>query len=133
MEITLVISDSYGDCDGAVRKLLELGRVMSAKTSILAVLEDLYRLEKASLSLGVPLPPDTVPSAKARIEEKLKNSLNQAGGRDTEVRVIAGELREEVGRYVKERKPDLLVFACASAHDVCKVIDEVGVSSLIIK
>ena len=114
--------------------LRDFGAKLGGDIEVLAVLEDLYKLEKASVSLGVPLPPDTVPSAKKRFEDRIQSSWKQLGGEGELVyQVIAGEVREEVERYVKDKAPDLLLFGCSSAHEVCKVIDEVGVSSLIIK
>jgi len=134
MKVTLVITDSFGDCTRALSYLREFRDKFSAQIDILAVLEDLYKLEKASLSLGVPLPPDTVPSAKRRFEEKIQSGWKHLGDHDLpQHRVLAGEVREEVEKHVKENNPDLLIFGCSSAHEVCKVIDEVGVSSLIIK
>ncbi len=134
MKVTLVLTDSFGDCTRALSLLRDFRDRFSADVEVLAVLEDLYKLEKASVSLGVPLPPDTVPSAKRRFEDRLVNGWKQTGDGEAPVyEVRAGEVREEVVKYVKERNPDLLLFGCSSAHDICKVIDEVGVSSLIIK
>ena len=134
MRVALVITDSFGDCTKALSLLKDFRDKFTAEVEVLAVLEDLYKLEKASVSLGVPLSPDTVPSAKKRFEDRLVNSWKQVGdGEMPRYNVLAGEIREEVLRHVKEHKPDLLLFGCSSAHDVCKVIDEAGVSSLIIK
>ena len=134
MRVALVITDSFGDCTKALSLLRDFRDKFTAEVEVLAVLEDLYKLEKASVSLGVPLSPDTVPSAKRRFEDRLINGWKQTGdGEMPEYDVVAGEIREEVLKYVKEKGPDLLLFGCSSAHDVCKVIDEAGVSSLIIK
>ena len=134
MRVALVITDSFGECTKALSLLRDFRDKFTAEVEVLAVLEDLYKLEKASVSLGVPLPPDTVPSAKKRFEDRIISGWKQTGGGDMpEYGVVAGEIREEVLRYVKEKSPDLLLFGCSSAHDVCKVIDEAGVSSLIIK
>ncbi len=134
MKITLVLTDSFSDCTKAIKEMISLGEKLSANMEVLAVLEDLYKLEKASISLGVPLPPDTVPSAKERFEDRIKTVFRHSGLENKiKVQVVAGELKKEVENHLKDSGADLLMFGCPSAHHVCKVIDELGVSSLIIK
>jgi nucleotide-binding universal stress UspA family protein len=133
MEILLVLTDSSTDCGKALEVLKDMGEKFSATVKILAVLEDLYRLEKTSVSLGLPIPRDTVPEAKRRVKERLKGIWRQLGGPEVEMEVVAGDLREEVLRRVPQDERGLLIWGCALTPSVCRIIDEIGIPSLIIK
>ncbi|MDQ7083326.1 MAG: hypothetical protein Q9N34_10600 [Aquificota bacterium] len=88
-----------------------MGEKFSAVMGVLVVLEDLYKLEKASVSLGLPIPKDTVPEAKRRILDRIQNIWRHIGGPDIGMEVVAGDLKEEVfsGR-LKDRRPDLIIW-----------------------
>ncbi len=133
MEILLVVTDSSLDCGRAMEMLKELGEKFSAKVKILAVLEDIYRLERTGVSLGLPIPKETVPEAKRRVSEKIKTMWRQLGNGEVEIETVAGDLREEVVKYTSKKKPAMILWGCKVTPHLCRVIDEVEVPSLIIK
>ena len=133
MDILLVLTDSSVECGKALETLKDMGEKFSAGTGVLVVLEDLYRLEKASLSLGLPIPRDAVPEAKKRILDRIQNIWRHIGGQDISMEVVAGDLREEVLKRLKDKKPDLIIWGCTLTSSLCRIIDEVEIPSLIIK
>ncbi len=133
MGILLVLTDSSTDCGKALERLKDMGEKLSTDVSVLVVLEDLYRLEKASVSLGLPIPKDTVPEAKRRVSDRLKTLWRHIDERDVEIDVVVGDLKEEVVARVKDRKPEMILWGCAVTSSVCRIIDEVEIPSLIIK
>ncbi len=136
MKIALILTDSSTECRKALDMLARYEELFSADVEVLAVLEDLYRLESASVSLGVPLPPDTVSSAKKRTKDRIKHLWRHAKGNEEaeiKIRTVAGELREEVGKFVSEEKPDMILWGCQPTPVLCRIIDEINVPSLIIK
>ncbi len=101
---------------------------------VFIILEDLYKLEKASVSLGFPLPPETVPQTKDKVLKKVKHIWESVGGEDLTISVVAGEIRDEVTRYVKETGDvGLVMWGCNPSVNVCSVIDDIDIPSLIIK
>ncbi|NPA41963.1 MAG: universal stress protein [Aquificae bacterium] len=136
MKITLVLSDSSAECRKALETLAKYGELFSAEVEVLVVLEDLYRLESASVSLGVPLPPDTVKSAKERTENKIqaiwRHIKNDERAR-VSIKAVAGELGEEVVRFAQEEKPDMFLWGCPPTSVLCGIIDRINIPMLIIK
>ena len=128
-----MLTDSSTDCGKALERLKDMGEKFSTDVSVLVVLEDLYRLEKASVSLGLPIPKDTVPEAKSRVRDRLKTLWRHIDERDVEIDVVVGDLKEEVVARVKDRKPEMILWGCAVTSSVCRIIDEVEIPSLIIK
>ncbi len=128
-----MLTDSSTDCGKALERLKDMGEKLSTDVSVLVVLEDLYRLEKASVSLGLPIPKDTVPEAKRRVSDRLKTLWRHIDERDVEIDVVVGDLKEEVVARVKDRKPEMILWGCAVTSSVCRIIDEVEIPSLIIK
>ncbi len=135
MRITLVLTDSFTECRKALEWLARYEQLFSAEVEVFAVLEDIYRLETASVSLGVPLPPDTVSKAKERVRDRIATLWRHVKGEEESVSIdtVAGEVREEVVKLVQERRPDMLLWGCRLTSDVCRVIDEIEIPSLIIK
>lgn len=136
MRIVLILSDSSSECKKALETLDRYGEAFSADIGVFVILEDLYRLESASVSLGVPLPPDTVKSAKERTENKIKTlwrHIKKDEKAHIDIKAVAGELGEEVVKFVREEKPDMILWGCQPTSVLCRVIDEINVSSLIIK
>ncbi len=133
MEVLLVLTDSSSDCGKALEMLREVGEKFSAGKKVLVVLEDLYRLEKASVSLGLPIPKDTLPEAKRRITDRIRGIWRHLGGDEIHVEAVAGDLREEVLRKVNSEKVDMIIWGCEVNPSVCRAIDEVEIPSLIIK
>ncbi len=136
MKITLILSDSSAECGKALERLNLYGSIMSASTDVFVVLEDIYRLEKASVSLGVPLPPDTLNSAKERIKGRIQSLWRRIKADEkaqVPVKVVAGELPEEVLRFAQEEKPDMILWGCPPTQVLCGIIDKINIPLLIIK
>ncbi len=136
MKITLVLTDSSAECRKALEWLAKYEDMFSAEVDVFVILEDIYRLESASVSLGVPLPPDTVKNAKDRTKDRIKNLWRHVKGDDEasiNIEAVAGEIKEEILRFTRERKPDMILWGCQPTPDLCRVIDEIDIPSLIIK
>ncbi len=136
MKITLVLTDSSSECRKALEWLAKYEQLFSAEVEVFAVLEDIYRLESASVSLGVPLPPDTVSKAKERTRDRIITLWRHIKGNEEanlNVDTVAGEIREEVIKFVSDRKPDMIIWGCSPTPDICRVIDQIDIPSLIIK
>lgn len=136
MKIVLVLSDSFADCRKALGFLKDYAERLSAEAEVLVVLEDLYRLESASVSLGVPLPPDTVSSAKERTVDKVRRlwkKVTEDEEAQIKITTVAGEISEEVPKFLEGEKPDLLLWGCQPVASLCKIIERVEIPTLIIK
>ncbi len=136
MKITLVLTDSSVECRKALEWLAKYEELFSARVDVFVILEDLYRLEEASVSLGVPIPPDTVKNAKERAKEKVKNTWRHVKENEEasiDIEAVAGKVKEEVVRFVGERKPDMILWGCNPTPVLCRIIDEINIPSLIIK
>jgi hypothetical protein len=134
MRIVLILTDTTGQCHKALEYLKEVSEKFSAKMEVFVVLEDVYKLEKASVSLGFPLPPDTVPQTKEKVIKKLRHMWEHIDSSEIDITVVAGELREEVLKFTGS-KGDLgmLIWGCSPSPNVCRVIDDIEIPSLIIK
>jgi len=136
MKIALVLTDSSLECERALRILAECERAFSAQVCVKAVLEDLYRLQTAGISLGIPLPPNTVGSAKEKAKERISNMWRRIK-EDEEARVethlAVGELLPEVSRLVEDFKPDWLILGCVESGSLCGIVEKVSIPTLIIK
>lgn len=135
MAIVLVLTDSSAECGKALETLAKYGEMLSTDVEVLLILEDIYRLEKASISLGVPLPPDTVSSAKKRLTDRVRHLWRHIKGEEAEIKItsIAGDLKEEVVKFVGDKNPEMVLWGCQPSANLCRVIDEIKVPSLIIK
>ena len=134
MKVLLILTDTTGQCHRALEYLKEVSERFGADREVFVVLEDIYKLEKASVSLGVPLPPDTLPQTKEKVLKKVKHLWEHVGEGDIEVSVIAGDLREEVKAFLSKREDvGLVLWGCSPTANVCRVIDDIEVPSLIIK
>ena len=136
MDIVLILTDSSAECGKALEMLAKYEELFSANVSVFVVLEDVYKLESASVSLGVPLPPDTVKNAKNRAVDRVKHLWRHVKGDEEaqiDITTVAGELREEVVKFVEERKPDMIMWGCHPTPVLCRIIDEINIPSLIIK
>ncbi len=136
MKIALVLTDSSLECERAFRMLAECARAFSAEVSVHVILEDLYRLQSAGISLGIPLPPDTVGSAKEKAGEKVRRLWRRATGSEeaeVETHLTVGELLSEVRRFTGEKAPDMIVWGCVGTGDLCRILEEIDIPSLIIK
>jgi len=135
MGIVLILTDSSAECGRALEILAKYGDMLSTDVEVFLILEDIYRLEKASISLGVPLPPDTVSSAKRRLTERVKHLWRHIKGEDAEIKItsVAGDLKEEVVKFVRDKSPEMVLWGCQPTANLCRLIDEIKVPSLIIK
>ncbi len=136
MKITLVLTDSSLECGKAIEMLAKYEQLFSAEVDVLVILEDLYRLESASVSLGVPLPPDTVNSAKNRALDKIRHTWRHIKGdesADVDVSSVAGEFRKEVLKFIEEHKPDMILWGCHTTSVLCNILNEINIPSVIIK
>ena len=136
MRITLVLTDSSTECRKALEWLARYEQIFSAEVDAFIVLEDIYRLESASVSLGVPLPPDTVNKAKERAGDRVITLWRHVKGDEEaslKLSIVAGEVREEVVKFVNERRPDMIIWGCSPTPDLCRVVDQIDIPSLIIK
>ncbi len=131
-----MLTDSSVECRKALEWLAKYERLFSAEVKALVVLEDIYRLESASVSLGVPLPPDTVKKAKERTRNRvvqLWRHVKSDEEASLDIRAVTGTLKEEVSRFVEEQAPDMLLWGCQPTPDLFRAIENVKVPSLIIK
>ncbi|RLJ70058.1 nucleotide-binding universal stress UspA family protein [Hydrogenivirga caldilitoris] len=136
MRIVLILTDGAPECKKALDMLARYEELFSAEVSVFVVLEDLYRLEKASVSLGVPLPPDTVKNAKERVRNKVTHTWKHVKGSEEAkiiIESVAGDLQEEVPKFVKDKKPDMVLWGCQPTPLMCRIIDELDIPSVIIK
>ncbi len=136
MKFTLVLTDSYQDCRKALKALDEFANAFSADKDVLIVMEDLYRLESASLSLGVPLPPDTIPTAKKKMEDRVLSLWRKVKGDEEvviDISVVAGDLKEEVEKFLKDNPRDMIIWGCQTSAQLCKIVENLNIQSLIIK
>ncbi len=136
MKFTLVLTDSFQECRKALETFNEFAEAFSADKDILVVMEDLYRLESASVSLGVPLPPDTVPTAKKKMEDKVLSLWRKVKGEEdatVDISIVAGDLREEVDKFLQEKPCDMIIWGCNTSAQLCKIVENLNVKSLIIK
>ncbi len=136
MKIALVLTDSSADCRKALESLSRYGDLFSAEVEVFIVMEDLYRLESASVSMGVPLPPDTVSKAKESILNRVKSlwrKIKEDERATLEIKTVAGFLQEELPKLIEENEPDMLLWGCQPISSLCRVIEELDIPTLIIK
>ncbi len=134
MRVVLILTDTTGHCRRALEYLKDISEKFSAQREVFIVLEDIYKLEKASVSLGFPLPPDTVPQTKEKVMGKVKHVWEHIDGSELEVKVVAGELKEEVNNFLSSKEDvGLIIWGCSPSPNVCRVIDDIEIPSLIIK
>ncbi len=136
MKILLVLTDSSPECSKAVEMLKVFCEKFEAPPKILVILEDLYTLEKVSVSLGLPLPPSTVEEAKEKVLKKVKRVWKKVMGdeeADVEVSVIAGELDKEILSTLEAERPQFVLWGCEAGAPLCRILEEISIPSLIIK
>ena len=136
MKILLVLTDSSPECSKAVEMLKVFCEKFEALPKILVILEDLYTLEKVSVSLGLPLPPSTVEEAKEKVLKKVKRvwkKVTDDEEADIEVSVIAGELDKEILSTLEAEKPQFVLWGCEAGAPLCRILEEISIPSLIIK
>ncbi|HIQ30830.1 MAG TPA: hypothetical protein EYH49_01520 [Aquifex aeolicus] len=136
MKVALVLTDSSGECRKALEWLARYEEAFGADPEVFIVLEDLYRLEDAGVSLGIPIPPGTVKSAKEEFQRRVINLWRRVKDDDDaklSVETVAGVLREEVVSFTERSSPDILLWGCHPTAELCRVIESVNVPSLIIK
>ena len=134
MKGLLVITDSYRECEKAVKVSVELKEKLGIELEILAVLEDVYNLEKSSVSLGMPVPPNVKEESVSRMKKHLTYLWEKYTNTPLpEVHFQVGPIHEEVKKFLQNRSYDLLIWACYPTHILCKTIDDINVSSFIIK
>lgn len=134
MKGLLVITDSYRECERAVKVSVELREKLGLELDILAVLEDVYSLEKSSVSLGMPVPPNVKEESIKRMRKHLSYLWEKYSKSPMpEINFLVGPIYEEVKKFLQKRSYDLLIWACYPTHILCKTIDDINVSSFIIK
>ena len=134
MRPVIIFTDPLAGCDRALRVMDSLGIEVKDTTPLLAVLEDLYKLERASTSLGLPIPPDTVPTAKEEITRRLNRSIRDVLGLErVNVKVVVGSLIDEAKVFIQENEPDIIVWGCNVSTELCRFINTVNIPSLLIK
>jgi len=135
MNVLLVLTDTYHDCEKAISYAVNFSEKLGAELDILAVLEDVYNLERANVTFGLPFPPEIKEESKRRIERKLREVWEKLTGstQTPNVEYKVGPLSEEVKKFVEGKGYELVVWACYPSAYLCKVIDELNLASLIIK
>ncbi len=134
MKVLLVFTDTFSDCDRALRFAVEFSLKLNADLDILVVLEDLYHLERGSTAFGMPVPPDIKNEAIRRIEKKLKENWEKyTSEKLPNVSYKIGPLHEEVKKFVEGKEYQLIMWACYPSAYLCKIIDDLNTASLIIK
>lgn len=134
MKGLLIITDSYRECEKAVKVSAELKDKLGLELQILVILEDVYNLERTSVSLGMPVPPNVKEESVARMKKHLTYLWEKFSKAPLpEVIFQVGPLYEEVKKYLQGRSYDLLIWACYPTHMLCKTIDDINISSFIIK
>ncbi|NPB07329.1 MAG: universal stress protein [Aquificae bacterium] len=134
MKALLVLVDSYGDCEKAVEYAVRLLKGGGVQLSVLGVLEEVYNLERGSVSFGMPVPPEVKEESKRRMEKRFKAFWEKYAGEEAPpVEYVVGPVGEEVKKFVKRQGYELVIWGCYPASLLCKVVDEIDASSLIIK
>ncbi|AAC06529.1 universal stress protein [Aquifex aeolicus] len=135
MKVLLVLTDAYSDCEKAITYAVNFSEKLGAELDILAVLEDVYNLERANVTFGLPFPPEIKEESKKRIERRLREVWEKLTG-STEIPGVEyriGPLSEEVKKFVEGKGYELVVWACYPSAYLCKVIDGLNLASLIVK
>ena len=135
MKILMVMVDSYSDCEKAIKYATDFTQKLRTEMEILVVLEDVFNLEKASVTFGMPIPPEVKNESVRRIERKLKELWLKHGGSENfpDVEYKVGSLHEEVKKFIENKNYELILWACYPFAYLCKIIDELNIASLIIK
>ncbi|GAB6066661.1 universal stress protein [Aquifex pyrophilus] len=134
MKALLVFTDTFSDCERALRFAVDFTQKLNAELEILVVLEDLYHLERGSTTFGMPVPPDVKNEAVRRVERKLKENWEKYASEGLpSVSYKVGPLHEEVKRFVEGKEYQLIMWACYPSAYLCKIIDDLNTASLIIK
>ena len=134
MKMLFVITDSYRDCEKAVKFLVDLKEKVKGEFEVLAVLEDVYRLEKSGVSLGFPVPPDVKEESMRRVKKAFIANWEKFSKEEVpHINFAVGPLYEEVKKFINGKNFDLILWACYPTAYLCKVIDDLNISSLIIK
>ncbi len=134
MKGLLIMTDSYRECEKAVKVSTELMEKLSLSLDILVVLEDVYNLERGSVSLGMPIPPHVKEESVSRMRKHLSYLWDKYTSNPLpEVNFRVGPLYEEVKKFLQGRSYDLLIWACYPTYILCRTIDDINISSFIIK
>lgn len=135
MKVLMVMTDSYSDCEKAIKYVTKFIQKLQTDIDILVVLEDVFNLERASTTLGMPVPPEVKSESVRRIERKLKELWLRYEGSESfpEVEYKVGPLHEEVKKFIENKDYELILWACYPSAYLCKIIDELNTASLIIK
>ena len=134
MKGLLIITDSYRDCEKAVKVSVELKEKLGFELEILVILEDVYNLERSSVSLGMPVPPNVKEESANRMKKHLAYMWEKYTNSSLpEIHFQVGPLTEEVKKFLQNRSYDLLIWACYPTHILCKAVDDINISSFIIK
>jgi len=134
MKVLLVLTDSYGDCEKAVKFTARFLAGKDVQLSVLGVLEDVYNLERSSVSFGMPVPPEIKEESQKRLDKKFKAYWEKYVGEEApKVEYVVGPVDEEVKKLLGETSFDLIIWGCYPSPLLCKVVDEIDASSLIIK
>ncbi|NPA32124.1 MAG: universal stress protein [Aquificae bacterium] len=135
MKVLLVMTDSYADCEKALRFTADLSKKLGAEVEILVVLEDVFNLQRSSVAFGMPVPPGIKEEAINRINKKIRGLWERFTGDENipPVEFRVGPLGEEVRKFLEGKTYDLIVWACYPSAYLCKIIDELNTASLIIK
>jgi len=106
---------------------------ISNNLCILVVLEDIYMLEKASTSLGLPSSPELVPKAKEKIKKKLDIVKSKLKSDLILEEIVVDKLEKAVPELVDKIDPKVVIFALSDLYKSAKLAHQLEKNSLIIK
>lgn len=100
--------------DSKSLKALELAKNLSQKYSaelvIFHEIVDVYMLKRVSSSFGMPISLDLDQKSKENAKAKLDDIMANFHGNYRYIIDISGRVKDAIGKFLKEERPDMLVL-----------------------
>lgn len=93
----------------------DLATKYSSELVIFHEIVDVYMLKRVSSSFGMPVPPDLDQKSKESAKAKLDDLMAGYTGQYRYIIDISGRIKDVIGKFLEQEKPDLLVIT--DEHD----------------
>lgn len=88
----------------------DLAKKYGAELVIFHEIVDVYMLKRVSSGFGLPVPPDLDSRSKENAKQKLDDIMAGYDGSYRYIIDISGRIKDSIGKFLSEEKPDILVL-----------------------
>lgn len=88
----------------------DLAKKYGAELVIFHEIVDVYMLKRVSSGFGLPIPPDLDAKSKESAKQKLDDLMAGYDGSYRYIIDISGRVKDSIGKFLSEEKPDILVI-----------------------